>query len=161
MRTSNNSDMSRAACLRALLVLLSGSVLVCRPAVGQQTTGGAVAVTISVFSGRKDPEFAIRDAAVLASVASYLKTAAPYRGPVKAPIIKSTLGYRGTLVETRDAAPGLPKGFSVYQGVIEVRGEQVVLLADKNRGLERRLLDQALASKAIDAKLHAQITTGW
>jgi hypothetical protein len=120
-----------------------------------------VSVTIAVFSGRKDPQFVLPEGQQRDQLRAYLKAARPYGGTAKAPPIKPALGYRGILVSNPQAVLGVTGNVAVFKGVIELRADKVTYLIDNGRTLERRLLGQALAAKAIDAKLHAQIVAKW
>lgn len=155
MKTSNNSR-------RSFLMLLGGSVLPSVPAAAQtKAPQPSISATISVFSGRPDPTFDIFSPAELDKLRALVKDAAPYTKAVQGSIIRSMLGYRGIVVENRDAVGALPARFAIYNGLIEIRGEKPVHLIDKQRTLEKTLVDWALGAKVIDSKLHARITSGW
>jgi hypothetical protein len=138
---------------------LGGSVLSSIPAAAQ--TPPSISVTISVFSGRPDPEFKLAASAELDKLRSLFKSAAPYTKSVQGSIIRPVLGYRGIVVDNHEGVGALPASFAVYNGIIEIRTDKPTHLIDKNRTLEKTLLDLALAAKAIDSKLHALIANGW
>lgn len=152
MKISNSSR-------RHFLVVLGGAVLSSAPAAAQ--TPPSLSVTISVFSGRPDPEFKLAAAAELDKLRSLFKNAAPYTKSVQGSIIRPVLGYRGIIVDKGDAVGALPAHFAVHNGIIEIGTEKPTYLIDKHRKLEKTLLDLALAAKAIDPKLHALIINGW
>jgi hypothetical protein len=142
-----------------LLVVLTGCVF-STPPVGAQQRTAPVSVTVSVFSGRKDPEFSLTVATEQDQLRTLLRAAAPHR-LAQAPVIKSVLGYRGIIVKNPAGVIGIPPYIAVHKGVIEVRAEKVSFFVDQDRKLERLLLDQARAANAIDAKLYAKIVAAW
>ena len=110
-----------------------------------------------------DPEFPIEDPEFLQWMAQTIRRANTYVGPRKPPIVVPALGYRVMTIVSSSQGKRFLYEFSVYQGVIELHAspDQVRLLTDQDRELERALLDRAVQRGAINAKLHTEILEDW
>lgn len=165
MKSFNESKV-RGWALRLAAVLLTGCA----------TSGGvpearstqdtardtAVSVSLFLFSGRPDPEFQITDQKQLERLRAQLSSAPKHDEFAGEHVVPSRLGYRGIQVENAGGIEGMPRTFQIYDGAIELVVEQrSTFLRDRDRRLERELVDSALKHGAIDAKLHAKILASW
>lgn len=157
MKTSTN--VRRVLLSYGLVSLLALCVLGIASGVGAAAAG--LEVTISVFSGRPDPRYQVLDAKQLDEIRARIARATASAKPPDGGVIPAILGYRGVTLENAGKLAGLPAQISVFNGVIELGAEQKTFVLDKERALERYLLDLALAQRAIDAKLHAKILARW
>lgn len=150
MKTSMTSMLCFAA---ALLALDSCSSSPTPPA---QPTPEGVEVTLMIYSGRVNPSF-ILDQAAVTRVGELLRAAQPNPAFQGTSVIPSVLGYQGIMIVDLTGASGLPGTIALRNEDIEVQGVEARFLRDRGATLERFLLDQAVAQKAIGPETRALI----
>jgi hypothetical protein len=113
----------------------------------------SIEVSVLIHSGLPNPSFRLEQAHV-AQVGKLLQAAAAnptFRGTS---VIPSILGYQGILIVNQGRLGGLPSMIAVRNEDVEARdGEVVRFLKDSGANLERFLLDQAVAQKAVTPEM--------
>jgi len=141
MRTSSSSRLAIAG--SALLALGCASTPMTKPVLD------AVEVSVLIHSGLPNPSFRL-DQAHVARVRAMLDASAANPSFRAASVLQSILGYQGIRIVNQGKLGGLPTVIAVHHEDIEARdGEVVRFLKDSGANLERFLLDQAVAQKAI------------
>lgn len=154
--------MSNRKTYMSILVVLSHALLAIGLLVGNvsaQQPNASLRVTILVYSGRPDPTYVLGTANDLNGIRTRMQNLKEIHLEQKT-IIPSVLGYRGMILETIGQVEGLPQRFAVSSGKIEVMGTERHVYVDQNHELEKLLLRQAVANKAINQQLATKLIAG-
>ena len=121
------------------------------PVVATASAGeNEIVVRVLLYSGQPDPEYILENQEDIDAIRDALSSAKVVEKFDKTTVIPSILGYKGVLVKNSGKHEGLPSMFAVYQGIIEVTGEQKRFLSDGDRRLEKLLIDGAMKKGVID-----------
>jgi hypothetical protein len=99
-----------------------------------------LSVRLMIFSGRRDPEFAIEEDA-LDDLTT--RVAAAIEGDEAAPPPDVGLGYRGFRVTNPEGLEGAPPEFTVFRGVLSVGSEPSVRHVRDRSSVEAFLIAKA------------------
>ena len=156
--------MKKFSMVQSLVLILATAVVLVGPlargpADAQTAQQDRVEVTLSMYSGRPDPRFQLREGKDLDELRARLKSAIRQVDVPRNGVLGPTLqGYRGVVVTSGRDVFGLPARIAMFNQTIElVSGDQREYVADEGRALERYLIDLALEYKAVDQSLHAAI----
>jgi hypothetical protein len=97
-------------------------------------------VELDVFSGRPNPRWELSHAEV-----AELRTRLAGLPRCDQPTDEPALGYRGLILSSAQAPPGLPSWIRVHDGVVTIRTDAGIRCHSDVNGLERWLIGQARA----------------
>lgn len=112
--------------------------------------GKEITVTILLYSGRPDPTYVLDGEEVIDEIRAAITGAEPVSGRANQDVIPPILGYKGIQVQNKRTLAGIPSRIHVFEGRITVVDGQRRVLLDKNRALERILLEEAIKKGVME-----------
>ncbi len=118
---------------------------------GGEAEGKGLHTTILIYSGKVDPHFSIIESDEIQRLKELLSKATDNGKPDgEKRVIPSILGYKGIVIMNAGDVEDFPQYVAVYKGNMEVRDKESKFMTDKDRYVERYLLDLAVAKKVLD-----------
>lgn len=145
------------------LVLLAASMLIpdnlysgSAAAAGDQ----GIMVRVLLYSGRPDPAYELVDVRLIEKLKMNLAQAKKIENYDRQTVIPANIGYKGILVSNPEKRAGLPAGFAVYKGAIELMDDRKSFLEDSGGAVEKLLFDEAIRKGVIDNVIIKRMRSG-
>ena len=119
-----------------------------------------ITVRVLLFSGRPDPTYELVDVQLIEKLKMDLAAAKRIENYDRHTVIPANIGYKGILVSNPEKRAGLPAGFAVYKGTIELMDGLKSFLEDSGGAVEKLLFDEAIHKGVIDNNIIKRMSSG-